>query len=53
MMGFMDCPECKRILLPSEHGGVAYTEEGHLNEGDKRPIKIEEREGIGPDPGWC
>jgi hypothetical protein len=50
MMGFLFCPECTRVILPSEHGGVAQTKEGFLDEKDKKPIKIEEREGIGPDP---
>jgi len=54
MMGFMDCPKCKRVVLPSHHGGMTYTKEGTLDrKGDRRPVKIEEVEETGQDHGWA
>jgi hypothetical protein len=53
MMGFLFCPKCKRVILPSEQSGLARTKEGFLlNDFDKKPIKIEDREEAGPDLGW-
>jgi hypothetical protein len=40
MMGFMNCPDCKTILLPSHHR-------------TNRAIKQTEMEVKGEDMGWC